>query len=372
MIKISIPVINLRGDPSLRGSQYGSQASSAIKRSLGAYQAMFKHFLNQDWDDIRQQATKYIPAILGYRPHLMDEMAGIAQGAGLTLEDILVLNLRTEFLNKATAIRAARECTAIAALPSITQHNHTLVGQNWDWNPLTADTLVILAADPQDGRPSFITLVEAGMLAKTGMNAAGLGLATNALVTDQDGKDVGIPYHVILRGILEADSIASANAAVPTENRASAANYLIAHVDGQAINIETAPGGKRGKMVSRPQRGMIAHTNHFVIGTPGFKDLGFLDGDDSLLRYQSVQNFFASVDRPVDVNLFEEIFSDHEHYPYGICCHVNETKPPAEQYASLASIIMNLNTATMWVAGGNPCQTNFTEYNYQGFFNQDP
>ena len=37
----------------------------------------------------------------------------------------------------------------------------------------------------QDDGPDFVTVVEAGLLAKTGMNSSGIGLATNALVTDR-------------------------------------------------------------------------------------------------------------------------------------------------------------------------------------------
>ena len=47
-------------------------------------------------------------------------------------------------------------------------------------------------------------MVEAGLLAKTGMNSSGLGLVTNALVTDDDTGDARLPYHVALRAILDA------------------------------------------------------------------------------------------------------------------------------------------------------------------------
>src|SRR6266446_10660130 len=70
------------------------------------------------------------------------------------------------------------------------------------WLLHAAQTLVVLEARPDDG-PDFVTVVEAGLLAKAGLNAAGLGLVTNALVTDADVGEPGLPYHVLLRAILD-------------------------------------------------------------------------------------------------------------------------------------------------------------------------
>ena len=53
-------------------------------------------------------------------------------------------------------------------------------------------------------------MVEAGLLAKTGMNAAGLGLVTNALVTDADVGEPGLPYHVLLRAVLDCGTVTEA------------------------------------------------------------------------------------------------------------------------------------------------------------------
>jgi isopenicillin-N N-acyltransferase-like protein len=72
----------------------------------------------------------------------------------------------------------------------------------------------------QDEGPDFVTVVEAGLLAKTGMNAAGLGLVTNALVTDADVGEPGLPYHVLLRAHPDP-------AAHPCEQGATIASVLM-------------------------------------------------------------------------------------------------------------------------------------------------
>ena len=117
----------------------------------------------------------------------------------------------------------------------------TLLGQNWDWLLHSAQTLVVLEARPDDG-PDFVTVVEAGLLAKAGLNAAGLGLVTNALVTDADLGAPGLPYHVLLRAILDCATVTEALKVLQAGMRSSSANYLIAHASGAALDVEAAPG----------------------------------------------------------------------------------------------------------------------------------
>ena len=47
------------------------------------------------------------------------------------------------------------------------------------------------------------TFTEAGLLAKTGLNDAGLGVTLNFLASDADGGLDGMPIHLLLRMLLE-------------------------------------------------------------------------------------------------------------------------------------------------------------------------
>ena len=65
----------------------------------------------------------------------------------------------------------------------------------------------------EDG-PDFVTVVEAGLLAKTGFNSSGIGLVTNTLVCDADAGKLAVPYHVVLRAILDCETLSDALAAL--------------------------------------------------------------------------------------------------------------------------------------------------------------
>ena len=154
-------------------------------------------------------------------------------------------------------------CSALAYAPPLGQSGSTLLGQNWDWLLHSAQTLVVLEVRPDEG-PDFVTVVEAGLLAKTGMNAAGLGLVTNALVTDADVGQPGLPYHVLLRAVLDCATVTEALQVLQAGQRSSSANYLIAHASGAALDIEAAPGDFTRLYPLFPEDGVLAHTNHFL------------------------------------------------------------------------------------------------------------
>jgi isopenicillin-N N-acyltransferase-like protein len=291
-------------------------------------------------------------------------MEGIAEGADLAFEDVLALNLRTEVMfaavARAPAAAAAGGCTAFVALPEATADGHTLLGQNWDWKPDTGRSVVVLEAVPHEG-PSFVTVVEAGLLAKAGFNSAGIGLVTNALVSNADRGEPGVPYHVVLRAILESEHTSPALDAITRHPRASSANYLIAHRDGEAVNVEAAPGDYSRISIAFPQAGLYAHTNHFTSLPFGLKDVGIWDGPGSLLRLRRVERLLEAHRGAVDVAVLREVLSDHFSYPDSVCSHPDPHATRVEQYATQFSVVMDLGDAAIWLADGNPCQSEYTQ-----------
>lgn len=339
-----------------RGREYGAQAASLIAYSVETYRQVFEHYAGWDWATVTRHARTYVPAVEAYRAHLVQEMRGIAEGAQLAFTDVLALNVRTEVMFAAVARSAAGGCTAFAALPEATANGHTLVGQNWDWKPDVAASVVVLEAEPDKG-PAFVTVVEAGLLAKAGLNAAGLGLVTTALVSDADRGEPGVPHHVILRAIPESERVSQALYGITHHRRSSSANYLIAHRDGEAVNVEAAPGDYSRVFVAFPQDGLLSHTNRFTSPRFGLKDVEVWDGPGSLLRQQRAQRLLGARRGRLDVASLREVMSDHFSYPDSVCAHPDPSLPSVEQYATQFSIVMDLDAAPIWLTRGNPCRS---------------
>ena len=57
-----------------------------------------------DWDRVTTQARRYREPIEAFGPTYLDEIAGIAEGAGVSVDDVLAINVRTEVMFAAKAL----------------------------------------------------------------------------------------------------------------------------------------------------------------------------------------------------------------------------------------------------------------------------
>jgi isopenicillin-N N-acyltransferase-like protein len=359
--------VRVEGTSYQRGQQYGSQAAACVRQSVQAYRQAFAHFAGWDWDTVRREAARFEAPIGKFRPAYLEEMRGIADGADLDLTDVLAINVRTEVMYSAKARQAPRsgtqrppaECSAFACVPAPGLEGPTIIGQNWDWLLHSAETVVVLEARQDDG-PDFVTVVEAGLLAKTGMNAAGLGLVTNALVTDADVGEPGLPYHVLLRAVLDCATVTEALRVLQAAPRSSSANYLIAHASGAALDIEAAPGDFTRLYPLYPQDGVLLHTNHFLARHIDPVDLSLWAMPNSFVRLQRLRAAEAAAKAPAKTAMtlddFRALLADHADYPNSICAHPDPADHPREQGATIASVLMDLTARRMWLAAGQPCQ----------------
>jgi isopenicillin-N N-acyltransferase-like protein len=365
----TFPHIRVSGGPHERGRQLGAQAADRMARSIDIYREIFEHYAGWEWDQVTAHAAHYRPKIEAYEPRYLQEIDGMAAGSGLDARDLLAINVRTEVMFAAVARQAAQECTAFIALPEATADDHVLIAQSWDWKPQMVDTVIVLEAEQEEG-PNFVSVVEAGLLAKTGLNSAGIGLATNALVSDQDVGAPGIPYHVILRAILDAETMSDALGAVLRLPRSSSANYLIAHRDGLAINVEAAPGDYSRAYLQYPEGGIFVHTNHFAAPDFDLKDVTLWSGPDSPFRRYRMATLLEAAHGDLDAHAAQALFRDHVNYPSGICTHPDPRLEPTEQFATVAAVIMDLNASKLWVSDGFPCQARFRELDYAEFLDK--
>jgi isopenicillin-N N-acyltransferase-like protein len=365
------PHVKVSGGPRERGRAYGVQARERIGVSVRAYEQVFRAYAGWDWDQVRREAERYEGPIAAFDERYVEEMRGIAEGAGVDLADVLSINVRTEVMFAAKARAAERadaavndgqrqgECSAFAVIPN-GGSNHTVIGQNWDWLLHCFDTVVVLEAEQDEG-PNFVTVVEAGLLAKTGMNSSGLGVATNALVTQDDRGDPGVPYHVVLRAFMDCENISDALAAAQRGLRSSSANYLLAHEDGVAVDLEAAPGDFSRIFLVYPEDGVLLHTNHFR--SPAFdrKDVSLWVMPDSPFRLERLKAAVASAQPDISLDTFRAVLADHANYPSGICCHPDRRMEPHDQGATVASVLMDLDARRIWVADGHPCTASYRE-----------
>ena len=242
---------------------------------------------------------------------------------------------------------------------------HTVLAQNWDWLPHTTETLVVLEAE-QDEAPSYVTVVEAGLLAKAGFNSCGVGVATNVLISAADVGEVGVPYHVTLRALLDAENLPAALASLQRCARSTSANYLLAQIGGQAVDVEAQPGDYSQLRLIEPRDGVLVHANNFL-STPGVTDVGIWWMPDSPFRSMRARDLLDAREGAVSVETLQRVFTDHANHPAGICSHADWRDKPTEQGETAASLIMDLEDRRLWLADGTPCTAGYRLLDYGDF-----
>lgn len=341
--------ISVEGPPRERGRQYGAQAGDLIEKSIDLYQDAFTHRTGWQWARVREAAASFLPSIAGFSVTAMAEIEGIAEGAALDPLDIVAINTRTEIMF------SAAECTTVAVVSPVGQ---VFVGQNWDWLAGASETTVVIQARCPEAR-NYLTVVEAGLLAKTGMNSAGVAIVTNALVAQTAGRLAsGVPYHVILRALLEQPTTSACVAVIRNTVRSASGNFMIADPAGHVANLETAPGSAENVYTHVPDDGLLAHTNHFT--SPRFDgvDLLLKEMPDSPMRLSRLHTLASERARGHEFEFLQAVFADHDGYPTSVCTHVDPAaRARADQWATVAGVILEPVARRAWIAAGNPCTT---------------
>ena len=97
------PHVKVAGNPRERGRGYGEQARERIERSIEAYGQVFLAYAGWDWEQVRHEAARYEAPIAAFDRRYVEEIRGIAEGAGVDVEDVLSINVRTEVMFAAKA-----------------------------------------------------------------------------------------------------------------------------------------------------------------------------------------------------------------------------------------------------------------------------
>jgi isopenicillin-N N-acyltransferase-like protein len=255
-------------------------------------------------------------------------------------------------------------CTSVAIAPERSASGHSLLSQNWDWTEAASESVVMLAREGDD-RPGYVALVEAGLLAKTGINSAGLGLCTNTLVSTTDtGDPAGLPYHVILHELLQTERVSDGLQFLNSTPRALSANYLLMHADGAVLDIETTAGGPEGIAYLTVTDGVLTHTNHFRDVRLALTDRRVRENSNTVVRLDRINRRLAMVGAKIDRDDVLDCLRDHANYPLSVCLHGDVRKPAVRRTGTLATVFYDLETSEIWVAVGNPCEAEFTGFSF--------
>src|SRR5688572_15504199 len=169
------PTLSLiSGKPRERGRQYGQKFKEPIRSFLDGqiYHAFARQPSRQE--EVLRYAGACAKAVKAFSPALLEEMEGIAEGAGLKAEEVVLLTLHEELYHQGV-IPSVPKCTAVTAGLPETRDGNAYVGQNWDWMESVYGLSQILLWKRTEG-PSVLAYAYPGLWIGAGLNSAGLAL----------------------------------------------------------------------------------------------------------------------------------------------------------------------------------------------------
>jgi len=263
---------------------------------------------------------------------------------------VVMLNVRYELLYfqySVLPVGGPDGGTSFALLPEATTSGHLLIGENWDWIPEVQGA--VLRTD------QTLSFTEAGIVGgKIGLNAAGVGLTVNGLLsTDDDWAQAVPPFHARCQDVLHSDTLEAAARVITSVRRACSTNFILAQVPDRAIDIEAAPGTSCS---FGPQKGTLMHTNHFLEREHlGIEEPASERRPHSHTRLARMHELLGDR-RPLSVEDVQACLRDHDNFPDSICRHEHPDDPPEEACVTVVSTVMDLNERTLWLSDGHPCE----------------
>ena len=337
------------------GRQYGEALREKIQGHLEIIYRNAQKVSGVSREQALRLALRYEPYIQKYAPHFLEEIAGLGEGANITREEALLLQVRQEVVNLARFGTVEPECTAFAVTSEYTAGGKVYSGQNSDmYDDFRSITSVITFRIP--GKPDVMMVIPAGQLSFLGMNSEGISCNCNMLRCT--GWKEGFPRYLMSRLILEERTFEGACSKVEIPERASQRNILICDREGHIANYETTStdlGRQDGE-------GYLVHTNHFVIPSMlKYEESDERETRNSVARYQRMSQLIQENKGSIDDLKLHRFLGDHANGEDSICMHEGETRP----YHTFVSIINNLTDNVMEVAAGNPCCNEYAIYEFR-------
>jgi len=361
-----LPTVTLRGTPRERGVAHGERFADEIAHNASFY---VEHFADNGVPEAtaRRYAEQFVDLVEDLNAEYAAEMRGVAEGSGVPLPEVTLVNVRHTILYSAyadgevtdgeerdrseAAAAEADGCTSFGLQPEVTETGHTYIGQNWDWQAEVEPVLI----DVRRGEgPDYLAVTEAGMVGgKFGMNGDGYGFVVNGLSTDRDGEEpYRKPAHVRDYEMLRAERFDGLVEPIVGSPRPTARNYLVGNDRGELIDIETSPDAES---YLYPEDGVLTHANHFR--TRDTESTLEAQVPHTLTRGVRVERLFSRLDRPIAESDVTGILRDHYGKPRSLCRH-SEAEEDAQ---TNVSVVMDLDEGRMLVTGGPPCENEYRE-----------
>jgi len=349
------PLVRVSGTHREMGRQIGEACKKQVQHGVengrnlvaDAYQQ-----LELTWAGAQIQARKYLPFAQERYPQYVDEMIGIAEGADVGFEDLVVINAMEAVTMDALHLT---RCTSMAVNDEHTADGHVLLAHNEDWVPEDEDDVFIVLASPKNG-PPFLAMTYGGLLPNIGFNAYGIAQLCDS-VYPNDSR-IGTPRTVVSRAVLASKTPDEAIRHMLSAQRAAGYNHLLIHESGELYSVEVSA---RRFGILYGDGGYIVHTNHYLSENMQQVEREPEDLVASRVRYYRALRLIKREDQHT-IKTLQAIQRDHVNFSNSICNHSIDASNPLDREKTVNAMVIDLTAREMHIAWGNPCENPYHTY----------
>jgi isopenicillin-N N-acyltransferase-like protein len=320
-------------------------------------------------DHVTAAAKMHLPVLERYHHALYEELLGIAEGAIVSPEEIVVANHYTD-LRDLDPDPSKWQMAPTKDDPAMTQFTAgaqsiggdgcsmfftetptgRILAQTWDMHATAIPYVMLLGIPESEDGPAARLLTVTGCLGMCGMNASRVGIAINNLHSTD--ATLGIVWSAMVRRALMEDDARAARDVIMQSPIGSGHHYFVADRAG-AYGIEAS--GTRRKVVWHHELALAdkpavyCHTNH-CLDADIEKRSKVPEASTTLDRMDRLTGGLAK--RQV-TNLDEAwtILGSEEGWPRSICTYMATPETP-HGAATCGGIAMNLDSGELWAQQG--------------------
>lgn len=265
-------VIELAGTPYEMGLAHGKALKPEIAELVKRWKEDLARTYKMTAEDFVRKflaATDFKPAIERWTPGLLDEVRGIAEGAGIDFDTIYAFQLidETWVMGREASLD---KCTSIAA--GARAGSPAFVSQTMDIPGFYHGFQTVLRIRDEVRNLETLVFTIPGVVALNGVNSRSVGVCVNA-VTQLAYSPKGLPVAFVIRGILRQKTYGEAVKFLEDIPPAAPQNYMIGG-PWEAAGFERS-AGRMSRFMPFDGAAFTYHTNHPIVNddlTPRFAE----------------------------------------------------------------------------------------------------
>jgi isopenicillin-N N-acyltransferase-like protein len=346
-----LPYIEAKGTYREVGRQIGEAERELVLRELDYYGEQFVALAGFSFAEAVERARPYLRPAEGAVPQIVDQLRGLAEGAGVPFEYLFAANCNEEFTCLPEQAERPEHCTSFAFKAG----GRTVAGHNEDWYPGDIECLTVRHVTLDDGT-SYLSVGPAGNLPITGVTSHGLCGGANTLYSWDMG--VGVPNNLLLASLFACRRLEDIRGRIAATPRARGSNHLLADAAGRIWDVETTAI----RLAWLDGGACFVHTNHYV--TPELAPQDATTSEGTYKRRARAEELLAAgLEAGEDpVRLGQAVLCDHANAPLSICSHWDDDDPDPDQSVTTASMVWEPAERCVHVAVGQPCEHDYVTY----------